>query len=75
MVEDNDCNLFARWISEIQSYDFEVRHRQGRLRSNADNLSRYPFEGENKPEPAPSDVVVTVSKEDFVATQESDLYV
>ena len=30
--------------------------------------------GEDKPEPAPSDVVVTVSKEDFVALQEGDLY-
>ena len=67
-------NLFARWISEIQSYDFEVRHRPGRLHSNADTLSRYPFMGEDKPEPAPSDVVVTVSKEDFVALQEGDLY-
>ena len=31
-------NLFARWLSEIQSYDFEVRHRPGRLHSNADTL-------------------------------------
>jgi len=67
-------NLFACWLSEIQSYDFEVRHRPGRLHSNADTLSRYPFKGEDKPELVPSDAVMTVSKEDFAAIQENDLY-
>ena len=67
-------NLFARWLSEIQSYDFEVRHRPGRLHSNADTLSRYPFKGEDKPELVSSDAVMTVSKEDFAAIQENDLY-
>jgi len=40
-------NLFARWISEMQAYDFEVIHRPGRLHSNADNLSKYPQKGED----------------------------
>ena len=40
-------NLFARWISEIQGYDFSVVHRPGRLHSNADTLSRYPVAGED----------------------------
>ena len=51
-----------------------MRYRPGRLHSNADTLSRYLFKGDDKPEPAPSDVVVIVSKEDFVALQEDDLY-
>ena len=37
-------NLFARWISEIQSYDFDVIHRPGKLHGNADYMSRYPVQ-------------------------------
>ena len=29
-----------RWLTEIQSYDFEIRHRPGRLNTNADAISR-----------------------------------
>ena len=34
----------ARWIEALQSYDFEVQHRAGRLHCNADALSRRPCE-------------------------------
>ena len=30
----------GRWISDLQSYDFEVIHRPGRVHSNVDGLSR-----------------------------------
>ena len=77
-------NLFARWISEIQSYDFEVKHRPGRLHSNADTLSRYPLAGEDNREakavespvpPCPlkeEDDVMLVT--DFKTLQENDTY-
>ena len=37
-------NLFACWISEIQSYYFDVIHRPGKLDGNADYMSRYPVQ-------------------------------
>ena len=30
----------ARWIMELQQYDFEIKHRSGKENSNADGLSR-----------------------------------
>ena len=32
--------IWFRWLQELTSYDFEVRHRPGRLNTNADALSR-----------------------------------
>jgi len=32
----------ARWLEQIQQYDFEIVHRKGNLHSNADGLSRRP---------------------------------
>eukprot|EP00794_Sanderia_malayensis_P000882 gene882-biopygen147 len=59
-------NLFARWISEIQAYDFDVIHRPGKLHSNADTLSRYPEIEE--------DDVMQVSEENFEEMQCNDRY-
>eukprot|EP00794_Sanderia_malayensis_P005886 gene5886-biopygen4888 len=58
-------NLFARWISEIQAYDFDVFHRPGRLHSNADTLSRYPVA---------EDSVMTVGEHEFLKAQIEDDY-
>ena len=32
--------IYFRWLSELQSYDFEIRHRPGKENGNADGLSR-----------------------------------
>ncbi|KAJ8349017.1 hypothetical protein SKAU_G00276060 [Synaphobranchus kaupii] len=32
----------ARWLEQLQGYDFEIRHRAGRLHGNTDALSRRP---------------------------------
>ena len=32
--------IYFRWLSEIQEYDFEIRHRPGKQNSNCDALSR-----------------------------------
>ncbi|KAJ8351941.1 hypothetical protein SKAU_G00234170 [Synaphobranchus kaupii] len=32
----------ARWLEQLQGYDFEIRHRAGRLHGNADALSHRP---------------------------------
>ncbi|KAJ8380732.1 hypothetical protein SKAU_G00015100 [Synaphobranchus kaupii] len=32
----------ARWLEQLQGYDFKIRHRAGRLHWNADALSRRP---------------------------------
>ena len=37
-------NLFAHWISEIQSYGLDVIHHPGKLHGNADYMSRYPVQ-------------------------------
>ena len=36
----------ARWLETLQDYNFEIRHRSGRLHANADALSRRPCEAE-----------------------------
>ena len=61
--------MFARWISEIQAYDFDVIHRPGKLHSNADTLSRYPKAGEDT-----EDRVMEVSIQDFGKMQQTDPY-
>ena len=55
-------NLFGRWITEIQSYDFDVIHRPGKLRGNADGLSRCPVRDE----------VLVMSKNNLLHLQEED---
>ena len=32
--------IYFRWLSEIQEYDFEIRHRPGKKNSNCDAMSR-----------------------------------
>ncbi len=59
-------NLFARWISEIQAFDFEVVHRPGRLHSNADTLSRYPETEESN--------VMEISENKYGEVQADDSY-
>lgn len=38
----NPEGQLARWIEVLSTYDMEIQHRQGRLHSNADALSRRP---------------------------------
>ncbi|KAJ8332318.1 hypothetical protein SKAU_G00426730 [Synaphobranchus kaupii] len=40
--EDDPEGQVARWLEQLQGYDFEIRHRAGRLHGNADALSRRP---------------------------------
>ena len=38
----------ARWMMEIQQYDFEIKHRAGKENGNADALSRIKYKKEEK---------------------------
>ena len=44
MVKDikNAKGRRARWIMDLQQYDFMIKHRPGKQNSNADALSRIP---------------------------------
>ena len=33
----------ARWLDQLEEYDFDIEHRQGKLHNNADTLSRLPY--------------------------------
>ena len=44
--------IWFRWLEELSSYDFEVRHRPGKENVNADALSR----SDHHPEPTPEEV-------------------
>lgn len=34
--------MLARWLSFLETYDFEIKHMKGSLQGNADGLSRRP---------------------------------
>src|SRR6185369_14042763 len=36
----------ARWMMDLQQYDFKIIHRPGKANANADALSRHPNEAE-----------------------------
>lgn len=38
----------ARWLERLQTYDFEVQHRKGKMHGNADALSRRPCKADCK---------------------------
>ena len=38
----NPIGQLARWLEELQEYDMEILHREGRKHRNADGLSRIP---------------------------------
>eukprot|EP00794_Sanderia_malayensis_P018581 gene18581-biopygen15656 len=61
---DAPNNLFARWISEIQGYDFDVIHRPGKLHGNADALSRCPVQ----------DDLLAVATSDVIQLQKQNEY-
>ena len=38
----NPEGMVARWITTLETYDFQIEHRKGSLHGNADGLSRIP---------------------------------
>jgi hypothetical protein len=44
----NPEGQLARWLEKLQQYDFEIKHRPGKLHSNFDALSRRPCQEECK---------------------------
>ena len=53
----------ARWMMEIQQYDFEIKHRAGKENGNADALSRIKYKKEEKLEEMGN--VINVDKKDI----------
>ena len=52
----------ARWLEQLKEYDFDIVHRQGKLHTNADALSRLPhvnMEGNESGDCAVSAVATT----------------
>ena len=45
MVIDNEpVGKFARWVAVLQSYDFDISYRPGRVHTNADGVSRRTYD-------------------------------
>ena len=53
----------ARWVMELQQYDFEVVHRSGKENKNADALSRLKF---NEKEVRSLKVVIIQVRIDYI---------
>ena len=45
----NPTGRHIRWLLKLESYDYEIQHRRGRLHVNADSLSRNPLYEERSP--------------------------
>ena len=55
--------LLARWMQELQTYTFEVKHRPGVENGNADGVSRCDYLPEEEPEDWDAGMVAEVSEE------------
>ena len=42
MNKKNLSGIFARWIMELQEYNFEIVYKKGKFHTDADSMSRYP---------------------------------
>ena len=73
----------ARWVLTLQEYEFIVKHRPGKLHSNADTLSRFPrtsiplmhkwnFEETRKTGVAATEVHLSWSREEIIRAQHDD---
>ena len=55
----------ACWLQQLEEYDFEIVHRQGKLHHNADAMSRLPYMNCQSDNPDVSIVANTVNREIF----------
>ena len=73
----------ARWVLTLQEYEFVVKHRPGKLHSNADTLSRFPrtstppvpewnFEETRMTGVAATEVHLSWSREEIIRAQQDD---
>ena len=44
----------GRWVLRMQEFDFEIIHREGKKKQNADAISRFPYVDEQTPSPSPA---------------------
>lgn len=62
--------MLARWISNLETYDYELVHRKGTLHGNADSLSRMPYPYCKRldcPHSSSSHVATKTDKNDFIS--------
>lgn len=52
-----------RWVAQLAEYNFEVHYKLGRMNTNADVLSRIPFERELDREVTEKDLMILKSDE------------
>lgn len=70
----NPEGMLARWISNLETYDYELVHRKGTLHGNADGLSRMPYpyckrldSPDCKSHSSSSHVATKTDKNDFIS--------
>ena len=44
----------GRWVLRMQEFDFEIIHREGKKKQNADAILRFPYVDEQTPFPSPA---------------------
>lgn len=64
--------MLARWLSFLETYDFEIKHRKGSLHGNADGLSRRPSRRCKRLDRQTSDYSETVSAVTNKQNQENE---
>ena len=56
---------FARWVTLLQSYSFEIQHRPGQVHQNADSISRREYTPPTKPDLALDDYDISLIGTDY----------
>ena len=67
--------ILARWLQELQTYDFEVKHKKGVDNGNADGVSRSNHLPEEEPEDWDEGIVADINEEADIRDLDRDMII